>query len=216
MGWLIGAILSLIMWFAAMIITFQTGDKENITAIIFLLVFTIFCFVKYRNIKNGVSEKRKIEKQVREMENNERIELNSKLIQTKHQAGLPLAQDMECTIVNDVDKFTITGGGNSFSLKKDKLTDISVKTDIDIQKSYVSSIGGAVAGGVVFGPLGAIVGGRAKQKESRTTTYYIIFTYLSKDVISYASFELPINYLTSAKKWENAFTGQRTEETIEL
>lgn len=39
-----------------------------------------------------------------------------------------------------------------------------IKTDKEIQQQYVSSVGGAVGGAVLFGPLGAITGGRAKKK----------------------------------------------------
>lgn len=87
----------------------------------------------------------------------------------------------------------------------EKLTDISVKTDTEIQKQYVSSVGGAIAGGMVFGPLGAIVGGRAKQKKTAESTYYLIFTYNSNNQICYASFEIPGYQLGKAGTWETEF-----------
>ena len=54
----------------------------------------------------------------------------------------------------------------------------------------VSSAGGALAGGMLFGPLGAIVAGRTKVKKNRAVTNYLIFTYLADEGISYISFEL--------------------------
>ncbi|MEH2944892.1 hypothetical protein VSQ32_19130 [Lachnospiraceae bacterium KK002] len=52
----------------------------------------------------------------------------------------------------------------NFELEKSKITDMCIKTDKEIQQQYVSSVGGAVGGAVLFGPLGAITGGRAKKK----------------------------------------------------
>ena len=86
--------------------------------------------------------------------------------------------------------FCFEGSGIRYELSKDKVTDIAVKTDVEIQKQYVSSAGGALAGGMLFGPLGAIVAGRTKVKKNRAVTNYLIFTYLADEGISYISFEL--------------------------
>jgi len=54
----------------------------------------------------------------------------------------------------------------------------------------VSSVGCAVGGAVLFGPLGAMVGGRAKEKTSRVIEYYFIITYHGKTGdLEYLSFE---------------------------
>ena len=63
--------------------------------------------------------------------------------------------------------FCFEGSGIRYELSKDKVTDIAVKTDVEIQQQYVSSAGGALAGGMLFGPLGAIVAGRTEAKRSR-------------------------------------------------
>lgn len=112
----------------------------------------------------------------------------------EHEAGLPIANGVDCVVLYGDDKFTFTGGGNTFNLAFNKITDVCIKTDTEIQKQYVSSIGGAVAGGVVFGPLGAIVGGRAKQKKAKTTSRYLIFTYLKDEEIDYISFDVTKNW----------------------
>ena len=85
----------------------------------------------------------------------------------------------------------ITSGGNTFNVALNKLTDVQIKTNAEIQKQYVSSVGGAVGGAVLFGPLGAMVGGRAKQKQIRTLEHYLIITYLKDGNVDYLSFLLP-------------------------
>lgn len=111
-----------------------------------------------------------------------------------HMAGLPLAEGTYCNIHEYADKFIFKAGGSDFTLVKDKITDISVKTDEEITSHYVSSIGGAVAGGVLFGPLGAIVGGRTKKKKDKTVYRYLIFTYLKEETVDYISFDVTTTF----------------------
>lgn len=131
-----------------------------------------------------------------EEENKQYEETHLKAI---HQAGLPLANGIDCLIGYEDGKFNFNGSGNSFNLSFDKITDICIKTNTEIQKQYVSSIGSAVAGGVVFGTLGAIVGGRAKEKKSTTITEYLIFTYLKDGIIDYISFDVTTNWFKAQK-----------------
>ncbi len=53
------------------------------------------------------------------------------------------------------DRYIFTSGTMNFELEKSKITDMCIKTDKEIQQQYVSSVGGAVGGAVLFGPLGA-------------------------------------------------------------
>ena len=75
-----------------------------------------------------------------------------------------------------------------------------VKTDTEIQQQAVSSIGGAIAGGVMFGPLGAIIGGRAKNKKVKTVTKYLIITYINdNEEIKYIGFDIQNNIMPACK-----------------
>jgi len=114
----------------------------------------------------------------------------SRTLSGKHMAGLPLAQGVDCTLVFESDCVAISNGGNSFRLDYQKVTDLQLTTSVELQKNYVSSVGGAVGGAVLFGPLGAMVGGRAKEKTSRVIEYYFIITYHGKTGdLEYLSFE---------------------------
>lgn len=109
----------------------------------------------------------------------------------RHFTGLPLAEGTDCSIQHNPDGFVFTAGGNVFNLSNDKITDMCIKTDAEIQKQYVSSIGGAVGGAVLFGPIGAMIGGRAKKKKTTNLTHYLIITYLKDGQIAYLCFEMP-------------------------
>jgi len=126
----------------------------------------------------------------------------SRTIQGMHISGLPLAQGAPCSITFDEQEIAIVGGGNEFNLSVKKITDAMVKTETEIQKlaaeqtQYVSSLGGAIAGGLVFGPLGAMIGGRAKKKnvqqrgEVKKEDHFLIVTYDKDDEIASVTFEL--------------------------
>ena len=156
------------------------------------IILDIICMIKYRNAKTGKTA-------------------------VKHQAGLPLAQGSPCKIMREEQYFCFEGSGIRYELSKDKVTDIAVKTDVEIQKQYVSSAGGALAGGMLFGPLGAIVAGRTKVKKNCAVTNYLIFTYLADEGISYISFELTGQ--AQQKKindWKKEISGKNRGESIQL
>lgn len=138
---------------------------------------------------------------------------NDKIVQNKptiytafhHVNGLPLAENTICQISSYPDKIEFKAGTTEINLSRNKITDMCIKTDTEIQKQAVSSVGGAVAGAVMFGALGAVIGGRAKTKKIKNTTQYLIITYLNnQEEISYIGFDATKNIL-DANKLVNEF-----------
>ena len=120
----------------------------------------------------------------------------SLFITIPHVNGLPIPEDTNCTIYSTPDKYEIESSGNSFELDKSKVTDVCVKTETEVTSQYVSSVGGAIGGAVLFGPLGAAIGGRAKKKKTKEVHEYLIFTYESNGEIKYIGFQvLPMHKL---------------------
>ena len=131
------------------------------------IILDIICMIKYRNARTGKTAAKKRARKEAKLESRE---LEKRTIYVKHQAGLPLAQGSPCKIMREEQYFCFEGSGIRYELSKDKVTDIAVKTDVEIQKQYVS--------------------GRTKVKKNRAVTNYLIFTYLADEGISYISFEL--------------------------
>ncbi|PJO43923.1 hypothetical protein [Lysinibacillus xylanilyticus] len=111
-------------------------------------------------------------------------------IKAKHMAGLPIADGAEIFVYRCKDKVVFERNQDTIELDINKVRDILIKTDVEIQKSYVSSAGGAVGGYVLFGPLGAMIGGRAKEKKSTKTEKYLIFAYEKDGETDYISMEV--------------------------
>lgn len=97
-----------------------------------------------------------------------------------HVAGLPIGET-NCTITFFNDQIKIEGGGAQYNISTDKLRDVKVKQDTEIQKEISSSLVKGVAGGLLFGTAGAIIGSRVKTKKKLEVTLYLIINYLNKD-----------------------------------
>ena len=100
---------------------------------------------------------------------------------------------------------------------KEKIVDITIKKDIEIQKQYVSSVGKAVGGAIMFGTLGAIIGGRTKTKKTYDIDYYFIITYIKENQPEYISF-ICNGKVYDVKRIENSFkkSSQTANIKIEL
>lgn len=72
-----------------------------------------------------------------------------------------------------------------FSIPVNRISGAETKTDVDIQKfvNVKNNVGGAIAGGLMFGALGAIIGGKPKTvtSEIASYTYYVIINYMDKN-----------------------------------
>jgi hypothetical protein len=134
-------------------------------------------------------------------------------VRCSHVSGLSIPENMPCTVKFLPDKIKIISSGANFTINKSKITDICQKSDVEIQKQYVSSVGGAVAGGVLLGPVGAIIGGRSKKKTSKTYVFYMVVTYRNEDDLSYVVFELP-SAMTNASKLIKEFNKNNSTKKV--
>ncbi len=94
-----------------------------------------------------------------------------------HMSGLNFPPETKCKVSYWSDHLSFSAMNQTFALAHSKVRSVTKTTKKAIQQQYVSSIGGAVAGAALFGPLGAIIGGSAKQKTVRNYSRYLIFAY---------------------------------------
>ena len=184
---------------------FAMASSQEMTTLFIVLgvIMTIFTILLFRPNK-----KDKQKKEVHKKDRQERM----KTCTMKHVNGLPISENMNCTITSSDDKFIFSSGLMHFELDKSKITDLCIKTDREIQKQYVSSVGGAVGGAVLFGSVGAIIGGRAKKKTVKNEIHnYLIITYQSPD-IKYIGFEIG-NAIASANFYVDEFKNRHTSES---
>lgn len=174
--------------------------------IIFLLIFIFFClFMIYYTSYH----KSKSKKQLASLINEKNATLSITLL---HFYGLPIAENVLVQIFSCPNEYEFLANGNTFKLNKNKVTDITITNDIEIQKNNVSSIGGAISGALLFGPIGAIIGGRSKEKTSKIVNSYLIFTFLDKNEIKYIALNCTGDF--QASKFVNEFKKYNNKASI--
>lgn len=104
--------------------------------------------------------------------------------------GLDLAAGSICSAVCSPESISFSASGQTFTLSPEKLIDVSVMTPQEIQTQYVSSIGGAIAGGILLGPIGAALGGSAQKKKTKIIRQYLIFAYQADAEVKYIVFDV--------------------------
>lgn len=103
-------------------------------------------------------------------------------------AGLPLPEKSQCDIYSIPGFYQIVTPGAVFNIDKLKVTSVSIKTDEEISKQAVSSVGGAVLGGAMFGVVGAAIGGRAKTTNVHEYKNFLVFVYEKDSSVDFAVF----------------------------
>lgn len=181
---------------------------------LFIIIFILFVFIllSVKMIRSGFKSRKKLKANMEKRKEETGVYHNAMF---QHATGLPVPEGTLCNLFLCPDKIEIECNGNKFNLDKSKLTDVTTKTDVEIQKQLVSSAGGAVAGAVMFGALGAMIGGRTKEKESKTVSTYLIFTYKKDGELDYISFN--VTNIKSASKFVSDFRSSSKEiNTVNL
>lgn len=194
-----------IMCLTAFILAFS--EEQSAVFVVTAIFFGIITFLLFRTT---AKDKEKANQIIKKRQDKLRI------CTAQHVNGLPLAENAACIIESFPDKFSFSSGKATFDLDKNKITDMCIKTDNELQQQYVSSIGGAVGGAMLFGPLGAIIGGRSKKKTvSRKTISYLIITYESDNTIKYIGFDVSSS-IASAIMFVNEYKSNSNLNNIKI
>lgn len=167
------------------LLLFAVGIVENIifmliTGIVIIIVSVIgivFIFKRNAHIKDNYLQNK--EKKYR------RIKYKFNFV-----SGLPLMPGALCKVFSTTDKLIIEGQGTVFELNKESITSIAIEKNTTISTQALSSAGGAIAGAMVFGALGAAIGGRTTSRKVKSIKRYIVITYLDiEQCVKYIIFD---------------------------
>ena len=179
-----------------------------IVILLLIIAFCIFMAVKTSKAKKAgkiMQQKAAEEHQKKVIEHQNHMREIGAIMEVfgRHTYGLPVAEDAATNCYWCNDRILFETSGTSYNLSFEKLTDIAIKTDSEIQTAiskqdqYVSSAGRAVAGYMLLGPLGAAIGGRARKKTvtnqttiSKSVEHYLIFTYVDNNEVKCIAFEI--------------------------
>lgn len=158
-----------VVFFFMTILTFVEPSFEGKGLAICLTIFFLLAGLLLRTKSKG--------RVVYEKDRQERGILESSTVH--HLEGLRIAEKTKCTVTIFEDKLTLVGGGVTFNLSTSQITAAEIKTDVEIANVVHSSAAKGIAGGLVFGPIGLVVGSRATNKEKRTIKYYFLINYVN-------------------------------------
>lgn len=96
-------------------------------------------------------------------------------------SGLPVPAGAKCKIELYPDLIKIESLGQLFTLDQRRIFNVSAVKRSQIQKQCVSSAGGAVAGAILFGAIGAAIGGGTKVVNLENVDRFLVFSYWAED-----------------------------------
>lgn len=100
-------------------------------------------------------------------------------------AGIP--QNTPCLIFANSDLLTIQPlhmkTAPNYNIQMLQITNVAIVTEQEIVEKSKSVIGRGIAGGLLLGPVGAIVGGLSgvPSKKVKTFSFFLVFNYRSAD-----------------------------------
>lgn len=201
------AVNFLVIAFIGVLQYIETSDPRNLIGSVIGILISILLFRS--SFKKSSKSKKQQQEKPAQSDDSIHISLS-------HVHGLPLTENALCEIITYPDNIKFKSGTTEINLARNKITDMCFKTDAEIQEQAVSSAGGAVAGAMMFGPLGAMIGGRAKTKKVIKTTQYLIITYLNQQgEISFIGFDSTYNF-RSARKLVDEFRKLNTTSGIRI
>lgn len=110
---------------------------------------------------------------------------NNILLSLNHTLGLPIPENTLCKIYVSPERYEIKADNQSFYLSRDKVTAVDLKTEAEIQNSYLASAGNYLKS---YGPLGELIINRTGNSIASVDISYLIFTYTKENAIDYIAF----------------------------
>lgn len=158
---------------------------------VFFLIFTLFLIIPLIFLKDSKQDKYKYNLQ----------STYKYCVSGNYLDGLPsVIQNTNCVIginpdINHLNIHTFSKVCQNFSINLSQITNAGIKTESEVIEQNKSVIGRGIVGGLLFGSLGAIIGGMSGTgtvKRYRNHRYLIINYRNSSGELSVISFQIPI------------------------
>lgn len=207
----------ILLWF---ILYMMMGEPQSdgffaaliLCSIVVPILVAIWTYKRFKNKDNDPTLEIKTNlKEAKKKENKRELSGRLQLI-----GGLSdLPQGSICKVFYNQNRIRFIASGQEFTLEANKMIDVSVMTPTEIQKQYISSVGGAIAGAVLLGPIGAIIGGSASKKTIRKTNRYLVISYRSDEEIKYIIFDVSTEMLLG-NSIKNTYKNLKKNENIRV
>lgn len=127
-----------------------------------------------------------------------------------HVYGLPIAENSICILHLSENRIVVDCKGSVYNLDVARILDMSIKDSKEIK----NSISGAVGGAMLFGPLGAFIGGSSTELHR----FFIIIYKDKNDKEKCISFDMQDNlkHLKYVYKYIEKYNNSKKKEEIDL
>ncbi len=105
-----------------------------------------------------------------------------------HIDGLGLPDGAKCKVGFQNGTLTVDALSQTITLAGEKIVGAEIVKKKDITKQAVSNAGGAIAGAMWFGALGAIVGGASHKKTVKQVHRFLVISYLAENGVKHIVF----------------------------
>lgn len=161
----------------------EPSDATYSSLFLSFLLGVIFLLITLASLPKTIKENKKIkdiEKQ-REMQLKYTNQIPLYSGNLEHRSGLPVASGINCKLTVYNDRIDIMCSGGTFNIPKERV--LAFDSVDEKQLEYVSkqSISKAIAGGLLLGDAGAIIGGMPKVSAREYKIPYLAIIYKSKD-----------------------------------
>lgn len=165
-----------------MSVTDGVSDGEAFTLLLSILIGIVFLILTLASIPKTIKENKKIkeiEKQ-REMQLKYTNQIPLYSGNLEHRSGLPVASGINCKLTVYNDRLEIMCSSGTFNIPKERV--LAFDSVDEKQLEYVSkqSISKALAGGMLMGDVGAILGGLPKLQAREYKIPYLAIIYKDK------------------------------------
>lgn len=160
--------------------------KEVFQLVVTGIIIIAVSYVLYSLLSPTEQEKRRIKKETKEKETEKRLyyskqyqEISSSLSWV-HLYGLPVSELAVCDVW-ECKNCLVFYCGHPYVLNYSKIINAEYMSQTEVTKHYYDDATGAIAGGLMFGPIGALIGGGTEVDEETKYRYFVRITYKSEN-----------------------------------
>lgn len=149
---------------------------------IIIVIVTSFaiCFSSDEKEKRQLKRENDLKESEKKLEYQNQYNCEETFLGIKHLYGLNIPQNANCDLWICKDCLVIYYGA-PIVLNHSKIIASNFLTEEQLKKHYVDNTTGAIAGGLAFGTVGAIIGGGTKTVYETNKKNYLTVTYKSND-----------------------------------
>ncbi len=151
-----------------------------------------------------------------EMEKKEEMDCLADAEGLLHLSGLSVPAQTDCHVYLNRGGLIVECASARFNIPASNITDISFMDLSQVRKHYVDNASGAIAGGLMFGALGALFMGGTKEITEVNEQYFLAVSYVSSDSGAEKGlcFQAPPKYVGGAAQVASRWKKDNTPKSV--